>query len=415
MLTALAMTLAYTAVLGQPAQEPPKKVTVKVVAGGESTKPAAQCRQMLIGPGVNQPDPFPGYDGFVGWEAPARLKDGTWLMTFSAGYWHASPPTPLRLDKKCLAEWSGLGMRTDIDAPTGGRAMIMRSHDQGVTWTKPRTLFDTPADDRHPNCVQLPDGTILCTFFAMPGWGDFEKERDLNTHVVIVRSRDGGKTWARTPPLPSPFIGEAADGPMIVLNDGSVLLVTYGVVKMGVPEQDAFFRSIDSGKTWKLLSVVKSDHEMSEPSVAQLPSGRLVMMTRPEGDICWSDDVGKTWTKPVSFGVRLYEPGLIALKDGTLLCIHGSYGAGGLRAIFSTDGGATWIAPAPNYGFAVDSTVYGYGKGIELPDGSVYIVYINTGGHTTKDAQTEAIWGVRLKVRPDHSGIDILPAPGVGK
>jgi len=28
------------------------------------------------------------------------------------------------------------------------------------------------------------------------------------------------------------------------------------------------------------------------------------------------------------------------------------------------------------------------------------------------DAQTEAIWGVRLRVRTDHSGIDLLPAPG---
>jgi len=25
---------------------------------------------MLVGPGVNQPDPFPGYYVFVGWESP---------------------------------------------------------------------------------------------------------------------------------------------------------------------------------------------------------------------------------------------------------------------------------------------------------------------------------------------------------
>ena len=44
--------------------------------------------------GVNQPDPFPGYAGFVGWESPIRLKNGEWLVGFNAGYWHASAPTP---------------------------------------------------------------------------------------------------------------------------------------------------------------------------------------------------------------------------------------------------------------------------------------------------------------------------------
>jgi photosystem II stability/assembly factor-like uncharacterized protein len=237
--------------------------------------------------------------------------------------------------------------------------MIMRSYDEGVTWTKPETLIDTPADDRHPNCVELPDGTLLCTFFTYPGNGDFEKEPELAGHALVIRSRDGGKTWEKPQHLPSPFIGEATDGPAIILKDGSVLLATYGLAKMGVPEQIALFRSTDGGKNWKFLSLVKTDHELSEPTVAQLPSGRLVMMARPEGDICWSDDNGKTWTKPVSFGMRMYEPGLITLKDGTLLCLHGSYGAGGLRAIFSTDGGETWVAPASNYGFAVDTSVYG--------------------------------------------------------
>jgi hypothetical protein len=151
---------------------------------------------------------------------------------------------------------------------------------------------------------------------------------------------------------------------------------------------------------------------MSEVGLAQLPDGRLVMLSRPEGDVVWSSDNGQTWTKPATFGMRLFEPGLLTLRDGTLLCLHGSYGAGGFRAIFSTDGGQTWIAPARNHGFAVDKAVYGYGRGIELPDGSVLAVYIHTGGHALQDARTEALWAIRLRVRPDHQGIDLLPAPG---
>ena len=113
--------------------------------------------------------PVPGYAGFVGWESPIRLENGEWLVGFNAGYWHASAPTPLNYSPKTLEEYRKLGMPADVVAPTGGRAMIMRSRDEGKTWSKPETLFDSPADDRHPAFVHLRDGTILCSFFIYLG------------------------------------------------------------------------------------------------------------------------------------------------------------------------------------------------------------------------------------------------------
>src|SRR6185436_20348171 len=127
----------------------------------------------------------------------------------------------------------------------------------------------------------------------------------------------------------------------------------------------------------------------------QLSDGRLVLISRPNGDIAWSRDGGRSWTPPVSCGIRLFEPRLICLRDGTLLCLHGSYAAGGFRAMFSTDGGVTWVCPHEKWGFPVDPSVYGYGQAVELADGSVWAAYIHTGGHSTKDAQTEAIWSIR--------------------
>jgi hypothetical protein len=62
---------------------------VTVVEGGESKARPEDCRAVLVGPGINQPDLFPGYGGFVGWESPVRLKNGDWLVGFNAGYWHA--------------------------------------------------------------------------------------------------------------------------------------------------------------------------------------------------------------------------------------------------------------------------------------------------------------------------------------
>ncbi len=150
-----------------------------------------------VGPGVNQPDPFPGYGGFVGWNSPVRLKNGDWLIGFSAGYWHASPPTPLRYSPKTVERYRQIGLPTHVVAPTGGRAMIIRSTDAGKTWSKPATLIDTPVDDRHPAFVELKDGTLLCSLFTYTGTeeAEFARHPDEANHTVIVRSFDHGKTW----------------------------------------------------------------------------------------------------------------------------------------------------------------------------------------------------------------------------
>ena len=283
---------------------------VKVVEGGQPTQDYRKCRRMLIGPGVNQPDPFPGYGGCLRQAGPIRLRDGTWLVGFNAGYWHSSPPTPWTLDPSTLKRHKELGM-PDIDAPTGGRAMIIRSADKGVTWSKPEKLIDTPWDDKQPDFCELSDGTLLCSFTTYPGRTGDDMDRDPGKTLLvgIIRSFDGGETWEQKPKrLESPFTFDHSDVPIIELQDGSALLCVYGYPPEGKPQQVAFFRSTDSGETWELVSTVGTDHEMSETAVAQLPDGRLVFISRPEGDLGWSDDLGKTWTDPVTFGIRLYEP-----------------------------------------------------------------------------------------------------------
>ena len=384
---------------------------VKVVAGGESKARPEDCRVTIVGPGLNQPDPYPGYGGFVGWCSPLRLRCGEWLVGFSAGYWHASAPTKLRFSPSTIASYQKMGLPADVSAPTGGRAMITRSTDEGRTWTKPVTILDTPADDRHPAFVELPDKTLICSLFTYPGAdpADYVKAPELAHRTAIIRSFDHGKTWnEQVIRLPSPFLSDETDGPMVLLKDGSILLTISGTPKEGGPAQAAVFTSQDRGATWRLLSTIKTDHNLDEANATQLPDGRLVLMARPEGDISWSFDGGHTWTAPVSFGIPLYAPSLYALGDGTLVCLHGSYARGGLRLIFSTDGGHTWIAPAKDHGFLVDSC-YGYGKAAELPDGSLLVADQGTGGHATADAKNMSLRILRVRIRADHSGIDLLP------
>jgi len=199
---------------------------------------------------------------------------------------------------------------------------------------------------------------------------------------------------------------------LVRLKDDSVLVAINGRPAGSPYDVAALFRSVNRGENWELLSTVNAPHQLQEVTVAELPDGQWVMMARPEGDICWSHDRGRTWTAPVTFGFRMFAPSLYVLRDGTLVCLHGSYapGHGGLRVIFSSDDGHTWVAPAADHGFLVDNS-YGYGKAMQLPDGSLYIVYLATGGHRGEDAKSNSIRCIRLRVRPDHSGIDLLPAP----
>ncbi len=385
-------------------------VTFKAIGSEPEAGRYRACRSLIVGPWKNQPEEYEGYNGFVGWPGVTRLRSGRWLVTFTSGTWHATPPwtEEVRSDPACLAsfeEWHKIGL-PDIRAPRGGRAHVMHSDNGGRTWFRPRVLVDTEADDRHPSILELEDGTLLCTFFTYR----FPRE----AFAKYTLSHDGGETWSEPmDPLGKPTRGAFGNGPVIQLADGRLVWVAEGRFDESHPHSTiGIMRSEDSGKTFQLAAVVKRDHELNEPTVAALPSGRLVMVIRREGDFCWSDDGGDTWEQSGSTDWGLYDPHLLYLPNSVLACFHGSYKKGGIRVLLSPDEGKTWNGPGEGYGYSVDRSVYGYSHPMLLPDGTVYLVYLHTGGHRPHDARTEALWGLRLRIHDDAAGIDLLPTPG---
>ena len=256
-----------------------------------STGDFRACRKMITGPDVNQHPPYPGCTGFVGWESVMRRSSGEMLCSFSAGYWHVSNPTPIDFEPETLKSWKAVGFRTDIDAPTGGRALICRSNDDGKTWSQPVTLVDTPGDDRHPVIVELPDDSLLCVFFVIDNWYGYDappKGRHKNSRVASIRSTDGGKTWSEPVYMPSPFkYYDRMCGKPSVLPSGRVILPTYGKDSWtDSPEQLGVYASDDFGKSWKFLSRLKSgDGALDEPAITRAHDGTLVMIARPDGTV----------------------------------------------------------------------------------------------------------------------------------
>lgn len=393
-----------------------QRTAFKVVGKDPAGERFRMCRRLLVGPWCNQPEEYEGYNGFVGWAGVTRLRNGRWCLTFSSGYWHGSfPQTPEVLaDAACRKLIDGWRQRMNLpllNAPRGGRAHLMTSSDEGRTWSRPVTLVDTELDDRHPTILELDDGTLLCTFF--------QYRLPSKAFAKFILSRDGGKTWTE-PVSPHPKAAGFGNGSAIQLADGTVAWAVEGRYD---PKHEhnaiGIFLSRDRAGTFELAAVLAADHDLHEPGLAELPDGRLVAIARRNGDIFRSADGGRRWTAPLSTGVELYDPHLLVLPNGVLACFHGPYKAplgtftsGGIRVILSPDGGETWHGPGDRYGYRIDPSVYGYCHPMLLPDGTVYLVYLHTGGHNGADPRTEAIWGLRVKVREAADGVELLPAPG---
>jgi len=330
---------------------------------------------------------------YIGWPTIARTNSGELLVVFS-------------------------GNRDAHVCPYGVTQMV-RSRDNGKTWTEQVTINNTPLDDRDAGIIQTRSGTLVVSWFTSlafaapkylarhPEWQRHAEKLGPETRSRwlgnwIRRSLDGGKTWE--PPVKQNV--SAPHGP-IQLRDGRLLYVGTGSVEdrkvIGVEE------SRDDGISWHLIATIPIASEDSiryywEPHVAELPDGKLVAMFRyqpKDRSQCYlrqseSRDGGKTWTVTHKTPIWGYPPHLLVLKNGWLLVVYGVRREPfGERACISRDGGETWdieheitLSPAMNDDL-------GYPASVQLDDGSLWTVYYQVDRPGEKTCLMGTHWRLR--------------------
>ena len=312
-------------------------------------------------------------DRYIGWPTITRTSSGELIAVFS-------------------------GDRDEHICPWGKTQMI-RSRDNGKTWTEPVTINNTPLDDRDAGIVETKNGTLVVSWFTSmafdspssyarnPGWKRHREK--LSKETVdrwlgnwIRRSVDGGRTWEE----PVRVLGTAPHGP-IVLKDGRLMLV--GIADVDDEKVLSVEVSEDEGKTWKMISSVPMAEEdepgpYSEPHVAELPDGKLIAMfryqprDRSQAYLRQSESIdgGKTWTVTHKTNIWGYPPHLLVLDDGRLLVTYGvrriPYGE---RACISSDGGKTWDIGNEIILTVTDNDDLGYPASVQLDDGSIITIF----------------------------------------
>ncbi len=259
----------------------------------------------------------------------------------------------------------------------------------------------------HPSCCTAPNGDILVAFRRQPNRktcrGMWNMHIDPDSHVCLVRSADGGKTWSdRQIVWNVPGVGNN-DPCLTRLSDGRILLTFFNWEVV-----DALTRADAQGPNFT------RDYHRKQPNN---PWPGIFMMTG--GAILHSDDAGRTWSEartvavPASYhGGRCAIQGKIAeLPDGRLLLPV--YAARGAQTPFeslcllSEDRGLSFAYQGTIAGGQDDGTGFGENTLLALANGDV-VSFLRPENDPGK---TQALWLSRSKDQGKTWACN--PVPGV--
>lgn len=299
-----------------------------------------------------------------------------------------------------------------------GRVELMRSHDEGKTWTWPETVLDGPIDDRDAGILETAQGSLLATTFTslayVPSLSKLtgekqqrwlaaherlnEEQRQQALGVWMTRSTDGGITWSQR----YRCLVNSPHGPLQLSNGN---LIYAGKELWSGQNRIGACLSTDDGVTWNWLSTIPTrpgdDHQQYHELHAVEAADRIVVhirnhnaKNRGETLQTESTDGGKTWSTPHGIGVWGLPSHLLKLRDGRLLMSYGHRRPPfGNQARISADGGRTWSDPilVSSDGSGGD---LGYPSTVQLADGSLLTAWYEKLNSSTQAVLRQAHWEV---------------------
>ena len=340
--------------------------------------------------------------------SPAFAVDEIKTISVQTDRYHGWPTLARRKSGELLVVCSG-GRESHV-CPFG-RVELIRSYDDGETWTYARTLLDGPIDDRDAGILETAQGTLLVSTFtslayepnlrkaiaaAQQGSPTFSAQRLARWKAAhgripegrhkdqlgcwLLRSEDDGQSWspAYRVPVNSPH------GP-VNLSDGRLFYA--GVDLWGPGRKVGWSTSSDDGKTWTPLvefPIRAGDDagEYHELHAVEAADGRLIVQIRNHNRTnnretlqTHSTDGGKTWAEPYAIGVWGLPSHLLRLSDDRLLMSYGHRRAPlGNQVRQSSDHGQTWSEPMILQGDATSGDL-GYPSTVETAPGRFVTVW----------------------------------------
>ncbi len=362
-------------------------------------------------------------------KAPAAPRlDVRAVRTISAnqGTYEAWPTLARTRDGELLIVYSG-GREGHI-CPFG-RVEMIRSSDDGKTWSLPEILIDTLLDDRDAGVLETGRGTWIVTWFTSTAWvGYFDKavatgsdpevwtpqklarwqkakesmvpenalfpevKKTMEEHLResgsvgiqqwMIRSEDRGFTWSAPyrVPLMSPH------GPVLT-EDGRLLLAG----KKG--SMIAMAESMDDGKTWEIIGKIPPSpghgpDQYHELHMVEASKSRLVVQIRNHNKQnhyetlqSESHDGGKIWSPAHAIGVWGFPTHLLRMSDGRLMMTYSYRGVlrvpektNQILVRISEDAGESWSEASVVAG-DLPHPDFGYPSSVELEDGSFLTVW----------------------------------------
>lgn len=230
-----------------------------------------------------------------------------------------------------------------------GTSFLSESTDGGVTWSKPRQMFDKSSETvpLNDNCKisRLPDGRLVAL-----GYQFFREDPELplsnelggllDDEIFFSVSCDNGRTWSDRRSVGCTWGNHVeASAPITVLQDGSWAAPITGFAKWDGTEAGRncgrLLRTYDEGKTWNddvVCTAFPGDTVTCfEQRMCQLEDSTLIVISwnedlktgqRYPNHLAFSHNNGKSFSAPVPTGILGQTASVLALDGTRVLTLH---------------------------------------------------------------------------------------------